>query len=146
PPSAADGGSNGVAPLTIKLIQSPWDASRINVAIAQIILTEKMGMNVLVDDVDEYKQWDRIASGESHASLEVWPSGHMDDVKNYIDAGKVENGGPLGPVGKISWYVPTYLLTEHPELASWEAYKNSADTDLLRTPETGTKGRFLAGD
>jgi glycine betaine/proline transport system substrate-binding protein len=130
----------------VKLVQSPWDASRINVAVAQILLTEQMGMTVQVTEIDEFKQWDPIAAGDEHASLEVWPSGHAQDMANYIDTGKILNGGLLGPTGKISWYVPTYMLTTKPELASWQAYKDPTTAALFATPETGTKGRFLNGD
>jgi glycine betaine/proline transport system substrate-binding protein len=58
----------------------------------------------------------------------------------------VEDGGLLGPVGKISWYIPTYLLTKYPTLNTWEAYKDPTLSALFATPDTGTKGRFLAGD
>jgi glycine betaine/proline transport system substrate-binding protein len=105
-----------------------------------------MGMTATITEIDEYKQWDPIAGGQQDVSLEVWPSGHVQDVANYVQTNKIEDGGPLGPVGKISWYIPTYLLTAHPQLASWQAYKDSANTDLFRAPDTGTKGRFLLGD
>jgi glycine betaine/proline transport system substrate-binding protein len=130
----------------VNLVACPWDASRINAAIAKILLTEQMGMSAQVTEIDEYKLWDQIASGEQHAALELWPSGHADDIKNYIDTNKVENGGTLGPVGKVSWYIPTYLLTQYPALASWEGFKDPAMTDLFKTPDTGSKGRFLSGD
>src|SRR5207302_1536762 len=54
--------------------------------------------------------------------------------------------GLLGPTGKISWYVPTYMLTTNPELGSWQAYKDATVAQKFATPETGTKGRFLNGD
>ena len=49
--------------------------------------------------------------------MEVWPSGHADDYKNYIanDNGVVD-GGQLGVVGQIGWWFPTYMLQDHPEL------------------------------
>jgi glycine betaine/proline transport system substrate-binding protein len=79
--------------------------------------------------------------------LEVWPSGHADNIAEYIDNQKlVENGGLLGPVGKIGWYIPTYLLEEHPELATWEGLAVAENAALFATAETGDKGQFLAGD
>jgi glycine betaine/proline transport system substrate-binding protein len=146
PPSGDVGDAGTTTSSVVKLVTSPWDASRINVAIAQILLTEQMGMTVQVTELDEFKQWDPLSTGDQHASLEVWPSGHAEDLKNYVDTGKVENGGTLGPVGKISWYVPTYMLTSYPQLSSWQSYKEVATTDLFKTPDTGNKGRFLSGD
>lgn len=131
----------------IKLAENPWSASRINVAVAKIILEEELGFPVEVVTIDENAQWAAIASGDIHASLEVWPSGHAENIKQYIEEqGVVENGGPLGVIGKIGWYIPSYLLEEHPELATWEGFTDPELAALFRTAETGDKGQFLAGD
>jgi glycine betaine/proline transport system substrate-binding protein len=148
--SAGCSGSSGPAapppPSAVRLVQNPWDASRLDAAICRILLTEQLGLTVQVTEVDEYAQWAPIASGQQDASLEVWPSGHAGDIHNYIDRGQVENGGPLGPVGKISWYVPTYLLTQNPKLADYRAYADPAVAQVFATPQTGSSGRFLSGD
>src|SRR6476469_1533851 len=103
----------------IKLAENPWSASALNVAVAKILLEEQLGYPVEVTTIGESEQWPAIASGDLDASLEVWPSGHVNDVKEFIEKQKqVENGGPLGPVGKIGWYIPTYMLKDHPELAT----------------------------
>ena len=136
--------ASGDAPLM--LVQNPWDASRADVAIALNLLTTQMGMTVTFTEDDEYSQWPKIASGQYSACMEVWPSGHQADITEYIDTNKVENGGLLGPVGKISWYVPTYLLTAHPELASWQAYSNPATAQLFATAQTSPLGQFTNGD
>ncbi|CAN5861926.1 ABC transporter substrate-binding protein [soil metagenome] len=131
--------------ITIKLAANPWSASALNVNVAKILL-EKIGYPVEITDIDENAQWAALASGDLHASLEVWPSGHQKNIKDYIDTKQVENGGPLGPVGKIGWYIPTYMLTDHPELATWEGFKQPEDAKLFATAETGDSGQFLAGD
>ena len=132
---------------TIKLAENPWSASALNVAVARILLEEKLGYPVEVVTIGESAQWPAIAAGELHASLEVWPSGHADNVAEYIDNQKlVENGGLLGPVGKIGWYIPTYMLEEHPELATWEGLAVPENAALFATAETGDQGQFLTGD
>ena len=131
----------------IKLAENPWSASALNVAIARILLEEQLGYTVEVVTIGESQQWPALASGELHASLEVWPSGHAENVAEYIDKQKlVENGGLLGPVGKIGWYLPSYMLEEHPELATWEGLLVPENAALFATAETGDKGQFLAGD
>lgn len=132
---------------TIKLAENPWSASALNVAVARILIEEQLGYPVEVVTIGESAQWPAIASGEIHASLEVWPSGHADNVAEYIDEqGLVENGGLLGPVGKIGWYIPSYLLEEHPELATWEGLLEPENVELFSTAETGDQGQFLTGD
>ncbi len=131
----------------IKLAENNWTASRININVAKILLEEQMGYKVELVTIDENAQWPALASGDLSASLEVWPSGHAENVKQYIDEQKVvENAGELGSIGKIGWYIPTYMLTDHPELATWEGFKDPANAALFATAETGDKGQFLGGD
>ena len=48
--------------------------------------------------------------------------------------------------GLIGWYVPSFVIEAHPELATWEGFQNPELAALFATAETGDKGRFLAGD
>jgi glycine betaine/proline transport system substrate-binding protein len=133
--------------MTIKLAENPWSASALNVAVAKILLEEQLGYPVEVVTIGESAQWPALAAGDLHASLEVWPSGHADNVAEYIDNQQlVEDGGPLGPVGKIGWYIPSYLLDEHPELATWEGLAQPENAQLFATAESGDQGQFLTGD
>jgi glycine betaine/proline transport system substrate-binding protein len=131
----------------IKLAENPWSGSAVNVAVAKNILENQLGYKVEVVTVDENAQWAALAKGDLHASLEVWPSGHAENVAEYIDKQHVvENGGLLGPVGKIGWFTPKYMIDQHPELATWEGFKDPELAKLYATAETGDKGQFLAGD
>jgi glycine betaine/proline transport system substrate-binding protein len=135
------------AAITLKLAANPWSASQLNVAVAKVLLEEQLGHTVEIVEIDENAQWPALASGDLHASLEVWPSGHAENVAEYIETQQaVEDGGPLGVIGKIGWYIPSYLLTEHPELATWEGFTTPEAAQLFATAETGESGQFLAGD
>lgn len=129
---------------TIKLAANPWDGSRVNVEVAKILLMKELGYTVEIVEIDENGQFPALASGDLSATLEIWPSGHAQDRIDYIDSGKLEDLGALGVVGKISWYIPTYMLKDHPELATWEGFKN--DGAMFKTAETGDLGQFLGGD
>jgi glycine betaine/proline transport system substrate-binding protein len=135
----------GGAKETITLVENPWPASELNVAVAKIIIEEELGNPVEIVALDENAQWDALAAGDVDASLEVWPSGHGERIAEYIDnLGTVEDGGLLGPVGEIGWYVPTYVVEENPALATWEGYQD-AGADFA-SAETGDQGRFLGAD
>lgn len=145
-PAAEEPAAAGDNP-TITLIENPWPASELNVRVAQIIIENELGYPVEIVSLDENVQWDALANGEADASLEVWPSGHGERITQYIDEqGVVENGGRLGPEGIIGWYVPTYVVEEHPELATYEGFQNPELAALFATAETGEAGQFLAGD
>lgn len=144
--SACKGEEEKAEPQTIKLAVNNWVASELNVAIAKILLEEELNFRVEVVTIDEYEQWEAIAQGRVHASLEVWPSGHQEDYQKYIETEqRVEYGGLLGPIGKISWYVPTYLITDNPERGTWEWLQDAQNTVLFSSNDSSL-GQFLAGD
>jgi glycine betaine/proline transport system substrate-binding protein len=149
PSADAAAGSDQAATknITIKLAANPWTASELNVAVARILLESQLGYNVEVVSIDENAQWPALASGDLSASLEVWPSGHAANVAEYVEKqALVENGGPLGVVGKIGWYTPSYMVEKDPSLATWEGFKKPDVAAAYATAETGDKGQFLAGD
>lgn len=137
---AACGGSPDIT-----LVENPWPASELNVAVAKIIIEQELGNAVEIVSLDENAQWDAIAAGDIDASLEVWPGGHGERIEEYINnLGTVEDGGRLGPLGEIGWYVPSYVIEGNPALATWEGYGDAAAD--FATAETGDNGRFLGGD
>jgi glycine betaine/proline transport system substrate-binding protein len=147
--SAASGASGAAVPdnsgTTINLAINPWVGSDANVAVAQVLLQDKLGYTVNTTKIDEYAQFPALSSGQLDATLEVWPSGHAKDYKKYISGNNgVVDGGKLGVVGQIGWWIPTYMLTDHPELATWEGLKT--DADLFKTAESGSAGQILDGD
>lgn len=132
----------------IKLADMSWLSSEVTTAVAQVLLQDKMGYRVeLVPVAVVGEQWNQIASGTIHAQMEVWPRSSAADVTKYIDQDKtVENAGELGPVGQGGWFVPGYMVTDHPELRSWEGFKDPAIVALFATSDSGGKGRLLGGD
>lgn len=130
---------------TIILAENPWDGSSLNTAVAKLLL-EDMGYTVEVTLLDEGATWPAIAAGDVHANLEQWPSGHGADIETYIDTGQIDNAGELGVVGKIGWWLPTYMLEEYPQLATWEGLKDPEIASLFSTAESGDNGQLLIGD
>ena len=113
-------------------------------AVAQKLLEDKLGYTVETKKIDEYAQFPAIAKGQIDATLEVWPSGHAADYKKYIESSNgVVDGGKLGVTGQIGWWIPTYMLKDHPELATWEGLKT--DAELFKTAESGSAGQILDG-
>ena len=126
---------------------NPWTGSAVNAHVAKIVLESELGTSVELVDIDENATWPGLDTGDLDAVLEVWPSGHVDDYATYIDEkGTVVDLGELGPVAKIGWYVPAYVLEEHPELATWEGLQDPELAGIFATAESGDQGQFLMGD
>jgi glycine betaine/proline transport system substrate-binding protein len=142
-------GSGGALPgegVTVSIAVNPWTGSAANANVAAVLLEQQLGYTVELTELDEFAQFPELASGGLDATLEVWPSGHAEDYATYIDAadGGVVDGGELGVVGNIGWFIPSYLLTDHPELATWEGLNDNVE--LFQTAESGDKGQMLDGD
>lgn len=132
---------------TITLAVNAWTASALNVAVAQQLIESELGYEVEAVTVDENEaMFTGLADGTLDAVLEVWPSGLTDTENAFVEDGSVVSLGELGAVGKIGWFVPSYVVDEYPELATWEGYKTPEAAALFATASTGDKGRFLGTD
>jgi glycine betaine/proline transport system substrate-binding protein len=132
---------------TITLVVNPWSASRLDVEVAKNIIENELGYPVEITEVNENDaQFTGLADGTLDAVLEIWPSGITDAEQTYFDDGSVANIGELGAIGKIGWFVPQYVIDEHPDLATWEGYADPDNAKLFATAETGDMGRFLGTD
>jgi glycine betaine/proline transport system substrate-binding protein len=147
PTEAPKAEAPAVAKPVIKLAENPWTGSSVNVYVAKEILETQLGYKVEIVTIDEKNQWPALAKGDLSASLEIWPSGHGDAMKQYMQDQKVvDDIGKLGVVGKIGWFVPKYVVDANPDLATIEGYKKPENAALFKTAETGDAGQFLAGD
>jgi glycine betaine/proline transport system substrate-binding protein len=79
---AAGGAAAGRS--TITLAVNPWTGSAVNANIAKVILERELGYGVDLVPIDENVQFSALASGRVDATLEVWPSGHRQDILRYI--------------------------------------------------------------
>ncbi|MBA2576022.1 MAG: ABC transporter substrate-binding protein [Euzebyaceae bacterium] len=144
---AADGGgaTAGGESVELAIAVNPWTGSAVDAAAAKWVLSEQMGHDVELVDIDENAQWAGLAAGDLDAVMEVWPSGHADNITTFIEEeGTVVDAGELGVIGRIGWWTPSYVVEEHAEVATWEGL--NANAELFATAETGDRGQFLAGD
>jgi len=127
----------------VVLNEQAWAGSTANTYIAKNVLEEKLGCQVEITKITEIPAFQAMADGKTDAVLEDWQ--HVDQYAQYIDkAGTVVQGGPLGVEGHIGWFIPKYLMDEHPEFKTWEGLKGNED--LFKSPESGDQGMFLGGD
>ncbi|MFD4503333.1 ABC transporter substrate-binding protein [Streptomyces sp. NPDC058457] len=127
---------------TVTLSVQSWVGAQSDVAVAQYILEHKLGYRVDTVQVDEVPAWDALSQGRVDAILEDW--GHPDQEKRYVeDKETISRAGDLGVTGHIGWFVPTYLVRQHPDITDWKNLNKYAS--LFRTAESGGKGQLLDG-
>jgi glycine betaine/proline transport system substrate-binding protein len=127
----------------VVLNEQAWAGSTANTYIAKAVLEDELGCEVEITKITEIPVFQAMADGKVDAVLEDWQ--HVDEYKKYIeDAGTVVQGGPNGVEGHIGWFIPQYLMDEHPEFKTWKGLKGQEE--LFKTPESGDQGMFLGGD
>jgi glycine betaine/proline transport system substrate-binding protein len=127
----------------VVLNEQAWAGSTANTYIAKAVLEDELGCEVEITKIAEIPVFQAMADGKVDAVLEDWE--HTDEYDKYIKkAGTVVQGGPLGVEGHIGWFIPKYLMDEHPEFKTWEGLKG--EEDLFKTAESGDQGTFLGGD
>ena len=142
--SSEGGGLSGPA---VTLAVNPWTGSAVNAWVAKAVIEANLGAPVEIIEIDENATWVGLDDGSIDAVLEVWPSGHAADYETYITGkGSVADLGLLGPAAKIGWYVPKFVVDQHPELATWEGFMNPELAALFSTAESGDLGQFTMGD
>ncbi|NJP04570.1 MAG: hypothetical protein HC837_02515 [Chloroflexaceae bacterium] len=134
-------------PVTITLIQNPWDSAVANNAIAKILLESRLGYQVNVLELENREKEPRmLITGEASANLEVWPSGMDTAFNRYLRSGIIDNIGPLGVAASSNWYVPSYLRAEYPQLVSWKVLAEPEIVNLFKREGSGNKGVFVSGE
>jgi glycine betaine/proline transport system substrate-binding protein len=120
----------------VVLNEQAWAGSTANTYIAKAVLEDELGCEVEVTKITEIPVFQAMADGKVDAVLEDWQ--HTDEYAKYIDkAGTVVQGGPLGVEGHIGWFIPKFVMDEHPEFKSWEGLKGKEDV---------FNNEFLGGD
>src|SRR6266571_7401098 len=127
---------------TVTLNEQAWAGSTANTYVAKNVL-EKIGCKVKITQITEIPVYQAMANGKTDAVLEDWQ--HVDQYKQYITKQHtVVMGGPNGVTGHIGWFIPTYLMKQHPEFATWKGLKGKES--IFKSPESGSQGMFLGGD
>lgn len=141
-----DGKCDGLKGDTINIVRNAWTASAVEAEIMKQLIESQLCTPAEIVDIDENSMFAGMADGSVDFVTENWPSGIVAEEQAFIDDGSVVNMGDLGAVGQIGWFVPDYVVAEHPELATWEGFEDPELAKLFATAETGDKGRFLGTD
>src|SRR5947207_10692026 len=128
---------------TVTLNEQAWAGSTANTYVAKNVLEKYLGCKIDITQTAEIPVYQALADGKTDAVLEDWQ--HVDQYKQYIAKQKtVVFGGPNGVVGHIGWFIPAYLMKQHPEFKTWKGLKGKES--LFESPESGSQGMFLGGD
>jgi len=128
---------------TVTLNEQAWAGSTANTYVAKYVLEKDLGCSVKITQIAEIPVYQAMADGKVDAVLEDWQ--HVDQYRQYIQKQHTSvMGGSNGVNGHIGWYIPAYLMKQHPEFKTWTGLKGKET--LFKSPESGSQGMFLGGD
>jgi glycine betaine/proline transport system substrate-binding protein len=129
---------------TVTLNEQAWAGSTANTYVAKYVLEHNLGCKVNITKITEGgPSFQAMADGKIDAVLEDWQ--HTDQYDQYVKKQKsVVLVGPNGVKGVIGWYIPKFVMDEHPEFKTWKGLKGKES--LFKSPESGSQGMFLGGD
>jgi glycine betaine/proline transport system substrate-binding protein len=124
----------------IKLAINEWTGQHITTHVAGEML-KAAGYKVEYATAGMMNQFQAIADGDIHATLEIWSSNVSDEYAKKVAEGNVVEIGDLGLDAKEGIAYPAHVAELCPGLPAWEALKECAQN--FATAETIPNGRLV---
>jgi glycine betaine/proline transport system substrate-binding protein len=106
----------------VTITQMNWDSAAIVTSVSKFLMEQGYSCQVTVVPSDTTPAITSLAeNNEPNIVTELWVNSAGDAYKKLIDEGKIEElTNVLDPGGVEGWWLPTYLVKAHPELATIE--------------------------
>ncbi|WP_177627780.1 ABC transporter substrate-binding protein [Parasedimentitalea marina] len=124
----------------IRLAVNEWTGQHVTTHIAGEML-KAAGYKVEFVSAGMMNQFQAIADGDIHATLEIWSSNVSDDYANKVSEGTVVELGDLELNAREGIAYPAHVAELCPGLPAWEALKACAP--LFASAETLPAGRLV---
>jgi glycine betaine/proline transport system substrate-binding protein len=126
--------------------ENAWAGATANVYVVKYVLEKNLGCTVNIAKLPESTPlFQAMTDGKVDVVLEDWNNIYLKVNKHFTTGQKaIVNLGSNGVIGHIGWFIPTYLMKQHPEFKTWRGLKGKET--LFKSPESGSQGMFLGGD
>ena len=131
---------------SITFDENAWAGATANVYVVKYVLEKNFGCKINIAKLPESTPlFQAMTDGKVDVVLEDWNNIYLKVNQHFVSKEKsIVNLGSNGVIGHIGWYIPTYLMKEHPEFKTWKGLKGKET--LFKSPESGSQGMFLGGD
>ncbi len=136
----ANAADMGAVDKPIRLAVNEWTGQHVTTHIAGEML-KAAGYNVEYVSAGMMNQFQAIADGDIHATLEIWSSNVSDDYAKKIAEGTVVELGNLELNAREGIAYPAHVAELCPGLPAWEALKDCGP--LFASAETLPAGRLV---
>ena len=113
----------------VSITEMNWASAQVVTATAAFLMEQGYGCEVAVVPSDTVPAVTSVSeNGEPDIVTELWLNSTGDAYARLEEQGRVVRAGEiLSPGGVEGWWVPTYLVEEHPELATIEGILENPD-------------------
>src|SRR6476660_8265114 len=130
---------------SVTLDENAWAGATADVYVIKYVLEKNLGCTVNIEKLlESTPRYQAMSDVKVDAVLEDWGNTKLKVNAKFFKSKKLIDLGSNGVLGHIGWFIPTYLMKQHPELKSWTALKK--DWTLFKTVDSQGKGLFLGGD
>jgi glycine betaine/proline transport system substrate-binding protein len=131
---------------SITFDENAWAGATANVYVVKYVLEHNLGCKINIVKLPESTPlFQAMTDGKVDVVLEDWNNILLKVNRHFVTKEKsVVDLGGSGVIGHIGWYIPTYLMKQHPEFKTWKGLKGKET--LFKSPESGSQGMFLGGD
>ena len=131
---------------SLTMDENAWAGATANVYVVKYVLEKNYGCKVNVAKLPESTPlFQAMTDGKVDVVLEDWNNIQLKVNTHFVTKEKsVIDLKGSGVIGHIGWFIPTYLMKQHPEFATWKGLKGKES--LFKSPESGSQGMFLGGD
>ena len=143
---AGGAGARGARCGSLTLDENAWAGATANVYVVKYVLEKNLGCKVNIAKLPESTPlFQAMTDGKVDVVLEDWNNIQLAVNRHFVTKEKsVIDLRGSGVIGHIGWYIPTYLMKQHPEFRTWRGLKGKES--LFKSPESGSQGMFLGGD
>ncbi len=126
----------------ITIAEMSWDSAAVLANVENIILSEGYGCDTELVPGDTVPTVTSMAEkAEPDVAPEIWINSAREVVENAVEEGGIKLAGAIFSDGGVEgWWVPQYVVDDHPELTTIKAVL--ARPDLFPDKEDPGKGRF----
>ena len=119
------------------LNENSWVGSTANVYVLKYVLEKKLACKIKVTNITEGQpSLQAMADSKIESCMEDWQN--LASFPQYVKAKQVVNLGGNGITGVIGWYIPRYVLKQHPEFKSWKGLKGKES--VFKSPSRARRG------
>jgi glycine betaine/proline transport system substrate-binding protein len=129
---------------SLTLDENDWAGATANVYVLKYVLEKNLGCTVNIAKLPESTPlFQAMADGKVDAVPEDWNNILLKVNQKYVSSKTILNLGSNGVIGHIGWFIPTYLMKQHPEFKTWKGLKGKES--IFKTVDSQGKGLFLGG-